>query len=617
MASEHVALSPNAEAPELAGIGPRILAARQIRQYIETAPVFHVLAVGVGVGITAGLIVLYAPEQLSTILLWALAIAAMLLVRLIAWTAYSRARPDDDAVRGWLKWFVAPHACSMAIIGATPLLLVPSASGREGEILLAISALVYVVTMGSTLKFSAYRPVVPIILGPMVLAYVASMLRFPGIAPKVLAFGGVVAGLWGHRMSASLNRTMVQSMKLSIRNETLVAALEAHSALLREQTAIAEDARQVAEHAERAKTRFLAAASHDLRQPMHAISLLVGALHPRSSGPEREIIARLERSVEVMDGLFSAILDLSKLDSGAVKPEIADVPLRAILETIELHLAPEAAAKNLALSVFASRAVVRTDAALLERALRNLVSNAIKYTREGRVLVGCRRRGERLLIAVWDTGVGIDADNLDRVFEEYYQVDKRPRDRSQGLGLGLSIVRRLARLLGSDIEVSSVPGAGSCFGFEVPLASYRRVGTEPRAAEPGRSASLEGKFILVVDDEADARFGTEALLREWGCHSASAGSLEELAATLERELRFPDAVITDYRIGERETGLEAISAVRAYTGENTPALIVTGEEFVDTAAAAFPVVKKPVAIDQLRRHLLAALESGAPETKAA
>src|SRR6185436_16739907 len=143
-------------------------------------------------------------------------------------------------------------------------------------------------------------------------------------------------------------------------------------------------------------------------------------------------------------------------------------------QTIELHFAPEAAAKNLALSVFASRAVVKTDAALLERVLRNLVSNAIKYTGAGRVLVGCRRRGGRLLIAVWDTGVGIAADHLDQVFEEYFQVDGRPRDRSQGLGLGLSIVRRLARLLGSEIEVSSVPGVGSRFGLEVPLASYCR-----------------------------------------------------------------------------------------------------------------------------------------------
>src|SRR4029077_17616562 len=213
------------------------------------------------------------------------------LVRLAAWIAYSKARPDDDAVRGWLKWFVVPHACSMAIIGAAPLLLVPPASGRQAEILLTISLLVYVVAVGSAQKFSAYRPVIPIALGPMVLAYVVSMLWFPGTAPKVLALGGIVAGVWSYRMAVSFNRSIVQSMELSIRNENLAAALEAHGARLREQTAIAEDARRAGgrerpaiageagrgpDRAEGAKPRFPPAGSHDLRQPMHAISLLVG-----------------------------------------------------------------------------------------------------------------------------------------------------------------------------------------------------------------------------------------------------------------------------------------------------------------------------------------------------
>ena len=230
MVNEHVLVPPKAATPELAGVDSRILLARQIRLYIETAPVFHLLAVGIGMGGAAGLIWLYAPEQHSTTLTWAFAIAAILLVRLAAWIAYSRTRPGDDAVRGWLKWFVVPHACSMAAIGAAPLLLVPSASGHEAEILLTITMLVYVVAVGSAQKFSAYRPVVPILLGPMVLVYVASMLWFPGIAPKVLAFGGVVAGLWSYRMAASFNRSIVQSMELSIRNENLVIALEARGA---------------------------------------------------------------------------------------------------------------------------------------------------------------------------------------------------------------------------------------------------------------------------------------------------------------------------------------------------------------------------------------------------
>jgi two-component system, sensor histidine kinase len=607
MASEHVSVSSETDAPEVTGVDRRILLARQIRLYIETAPVFHVLAVGIGVGITAGMLWLYAAEQLSTILLWTFAIASILLVRLVAWSAYSRVRPNDDAVRGWLKWFVAPHASSMAVIGATPLMLVPSASGHEAEILLSISALVYVVTMGSTFKLAAYLPVVPIILGPMVLAYGTSMLRFPGIAPKLLAFGGVVVGVWGYRMATSLNRSIVQSMELSIRNENLVAALEARSARLGEQTAIAEDARRAAERAEQAKTRFLAAASHDLRQPMHAISLMVGMLRPHTPDSQREVIERLERSVEAMDKLFSTILDLSKLDSGAVKPAIANVLLRVILDSIQVHFAPQAASRQLALLVFPSRAIVRTDRDLMERVLRNLVSNAIKYTPKGRVLVGCRRRGKRLLVGVWDTGVGIAAGDLRRIFEEYVQVGRAPRDRSQGLGLGLAIVQRLAKLLDTEVEVASVLGRGSRFGLEVPLEGYLSADEESLADGWTSDSVLSGKLILVVDDEADVRFGTETLLRQWGCHTACAGSFEEVGAILERELRFPDMIITDYWIGGPKTGLDVIAAVRAHTNEETPSIIVTGEDLAKIrleGTGSVRVIKKPLSAEQLRQHLV-------------
>ena len=295
----------------------------------------------------------------------------------------------------------------------------------------------------------------------------------------LIALAVPVAGVFIYRLARRLNQAFVRSMELSIRNERLVAALESRTVELQRQTLAAE-------RAERDKTRFLAAASHDLRQPMHAISLLVGMLHPRASGgPEREVVARLERSIEAMDRLFGTILDLSKLDSGAVKPSIAAVPLRAILDSIEVHFAPQAASKQLALTIFPSRAVVSTDRVLMDRVLRNLVSNAIKYTNAGGVLVGCRRRGERLLVGVWDTGMGIATEDRERIFEEYFQVGSGPRDRSEGLGLGLSIVRRLARLLGSEVEVASTPGRGSRLGLEVPLVRYLDADDERRGEETG------------------------------------------------------------------------------------------------------------------------------------
>jgi CheY-like chemotaxis protein/anti-sigma regulatory factor (Ser/Thr protein kinase) len=311
---------------------------------------------------------------------------------------------------------------------------------------------------------------------------------------------------------------------------------------------------------------------------------------------------RLEYSVEAMDSLFATILDLSKLDSGAVQPRVADVPLRAILDSIELHFAPEAAAKGLALRVFRSRAVVRTDRALLERVVRNLVSNAIKYTPAGTVLVGCRRRGERLALGVWDTGVGIARTDLDRIFDEFFQAGPAAHDRGQGLGL--SIAQRLARLLGSKIEVASTPGRGSSFGLAVPLAAYQSAPSHHHDAAPDPEPLLAGKFILVVDDDPQVRFGTEALLRQWGCHAASAATLEGVQAALERELRFPDAIVTDYRLGEGQTGLEVIAAVRGYTGEQTAAVIVTGEEGIDTATLGHPTIRKPVSAGELRKCLV-------------
>ena len=593
-----------AEDPE-GGIDEKTLAARQIRLYIENAPSFFPLAVTSGATLVAAALWQFLPENHSVLLSWVALIVATCIARLLAWAAYARATPDDHAVRAWLKWFLPLQICTISLIGAGPILLLPTSSGHDVEVVLILSLFMYVAALAGSMKLSGYRPAIALALIPMALLYLAGLAPLPGFLPKVLMLGGLAASLTGYGLAIRINRDFLRTMQLTMRNERLVAALEARGLELREQTLAAE-------RAERAKTRFIAAASHDLRQPMHAIGLLAGMLRSRvAGGREQEVTQRLERSVAAMDNLFNAILDLSKLDSGAVQPAVTPVPLRAILDPIEVHFAPDAASKQLALKVFPTRAIVRTDAALLERVLRNLVSNAIKYTSRGGVLVGCRRRGGRLAIGVWDTGTGIAPEYLERVFEEYFQVGDRPRDRSEGLGLGLSIVRRLARLLDSEAKVVSTLGRGSWFGLEIPFVGYLSAVGQRTGDDDATGASLADKFILIVDDEADVRFGAEALLREWGCRTASAASVEEVRARLEEEIRFPDAVITDYRLGSRETGLEAIAAVHEYTCERTPAVIVTGEELgpeeLDAARAAYPVVKKPLAADELYKRLVAVL----------
>ena len=597
-------LSENSEG----GIDDEALGVRQIRLYIENAPVFFPLIVIVGVSLVAAALWQFLPEEHSVLLLWAASIVATSIARWLAWAAYAGAKPDDKAVHGWLKWFLLPQICTLSLMGAGPIFLLPASSGHDVEVALILSLWVYVAAPLGSMKLSGYRPAIALALTPMLLMYLAGLAPLAGVLPKVLMLGGVAAVFAAYSLAIRINRDFVRTMQLTMRNERLVAALEARGLQLQEQTLAAE-------RAERAKTRFIAAASHDLRQPMHAIGLLAGMLKSRvAGGQEQEVTQRLERSVAVMDNLFNAILDLSKLDSGAVRPAIEPVPLRAILDSIEVHFAPEAASKQLALKVFPSRAIVRTDAALLERVLRNLVSNAVKYTSRGGVLVGCRRRGERLAVGVWDTGIGIAPGDRERVFEEYVRVGGRPRDRSEGLGLGLSIVRRLARLLGSEAKVVSTPGRGSWFGLEVPFAGYLPAAGQRDGADASTATTLADKFILIVDDEADVRFGAEALLREWGCRTASAASVGEVRTRLEEEIRFPDAVITDYRLGARETGLEAIAAVREYTCERTPAVIVTGEELgrdeLDAARAAHPVVKKPLAADELYKRLVAVLAPG-------
>jgi len=602
-------------------VDQRVLVARQIRLYIENSPVFYPLTVIIGYAVAAAVMWPIAPGDHAKLVLWAGFIAATVLARYAGWVAYSRAKPDDDAVRSWLKWFLGPQVCSMMMIGAGPFFFLPASSGHDFEILAVLAAGVYVAALASSLKSSTYRPVIPSVLIPMVLVFAAGVFRLPGIVPALSALGAVGLGLLGYVLASRTNQAFVRSMELTIRNEQLVTALEAHTAqlqqqtlALQQQTLVAEKARQAAEQAERDKTRFIASASHDLRQPMHAISLLVGLLRSRASdGPGKDVTERLERSVEAMDNLFNTILDLSKLDSRAVQPAIAEVSLRSIFDSIEVHFAPQAASKRLALRVFRSRAIVRTDRVLLERVLRNLVSNAIKYTDEGRVLVSCRRRRDRMMIGVWDTGAGIAPHELERIFDEYFQIGGGTRDRSEGLGLGLSIVRRLGRLLGSDVKVASTLGRGSWFGVEVPFVRYLSADERHDDRHSMVETSLQNKFILIVDDEAEVRFGAEALLREWGCHTACASSVADVEARLDDELRFPDAIVTDYRLGAEETGLDAIAAVRKYTREDTPAIIVTGENLgkdeLGAAGAICPIIKKPLSADELRKHLVAALSS--------
>ena len=393
-------------------------------------------------------------------------------------------------------------------------------------------------------------------------------------------------------------------------------ALETHQSELegRIQSATAgllEQKRQ-AEEAAQAKARFLAAASHDLRQPVHAMSLLVSALKEKPLAADtRRLVTHIDSSTSALEALFSALLDLSRLDAGVVEARPRCIALSDAFTRIQGQFAPLAEGKGLRLRLAASRLHAQADPMLLERVLSNLVSNAIRYTDSGGVLVGVRHTAQpdRLRIEVWDTGRGIPAELQDKIFEEYFQVDNPERDRGKGLGLGLAIVSRLARLLGAPrVDVRSLPGRGSCFSLELPCC-------HPEATAPvideAPAGSLRQALIAVIDDDTTILMAMAELLSAWGLEYAAAANAEALIADLRSAGLQPDVILSDYRLRGGHTGIEAIAAVRAAFGSAIPAALLTGdtgpEAMQAISASGLPLLHKPLKPAKLRAlisHLL-------------
>ena len=378
-----------------------------------------------------------------------------------------------------------------------------------------------------------------------------------------------------------------------------------------------DDRTRQLELANRAKSRFLAAASHDLRQPMHALGLFVGQLSDMIQYPEaRKIVDQVHASVEAMEQLLNALLDISKLDAGVLTPQIEDFPLATLLQRMENNFAAEARAKGLRLRVRPCHLAVRSDPLLLERIIMNLVSNAVRYTERGGVMVGCRRRGKRVRIDVWDSGIGIAEDKQGEIFQEFIQLGNPERDRSRGLGLGLAIVERLARLLNHRIDLVSTPGRGSRFSIELPLGETQQTSPERRASAP-LSNSMRGLFVVVVDDETLVRAGMQGVLHGWGCHVVNAGSGDEVLALLAEHERTPDVLISDYRLRENETGIEVINRLRTHYASAIPAALISGdtapERLREAKDSGYVLLHKPVSPAKLRAMLIyLTSESGKP-----
>lgn len=363
--------------------------------------------------------------------------------------------------------------------------------------------------------------------------------------------------------------------------------------------------KEEAERANLAKSRFLAAATHDLRQPMHALTLFVAALKERIHYPEvSRIVQQIESSVTAMQGMFNALLDISRLDAGVLQAHPKDFFLQALFERLHADFIPLAQEKGLRLSIVPTKAIVRTDPVLLERILMNLISNGIRYSSSGGVVVGCRRSKGGVRIEVWDTGAGIPVPRQKDIFQEFVQLNNPERDRNKGLGLGLAIVDRMAKLLGSQIELKSKEGRGSVFSIKVARGNAKRVVEEIAPAIPVRRERLNGALVVFVDDEASILEGMEVLLRDWGCQPIIAASAVGALAALAEAGRAPDIIISDYRLRDRETGIDVITQIREQYGAGIPSVLVSGDTAPELLRAAkdrgLQILHKPVRPAKLR-----------------
>lgn len=517
----------------------------------------------------------------------------------LRWRFY-RVNPGPEDIHRWARIFLVGTALSGVLWGSTAFFMfVPDSPPHQSILVIAL----YAIANAGMPLLARYRP---LLYSYVLLALLPIALRLAtqGTAVHLVVAAITVLLVYGLLMfGTELNATLREALLQRYKNSYLVEQLLAQ----KEQVEIA---RQRADQANLSKTRFLASASHDLRQPLHALGLFSAALHEKLTDPStREIVGNISMSVEALENQFNALLDISKLDAGAVQAKFYDFRLNDLFDRIRVDFTSPAEERGLHLHIRPCRHAVHSDPILVERMLRNFVSNAVRYTQKGGVLVGCRSRGGRVSIEVWDTGIGIAAEEMDRIWEEFYQVGNQERDRQKGLGLGLATVHRLSALLETRVEVGSRPGRGSVFRFQLPAATMAEPPALTTPAVPLHSSEdLKGRFVLAIDDEIGVRESMKVLFTQWGCDILVAESVDEALDRLPDYDRYPDVIIADYRLRQGATGVEAIERVRYELGIDLPAVLVTGtaapDSLADIKGSGLKILYKPVSATQLREFML-------------
>ena len=521
------------------------------------------------------------------VLIWAAMVHLTQAVRILNGWLYQRDERAWQRMPVWRRRFMVGLLVSGLVWGSAPLFVLPTPD-------LATVCLMMLVMLGMGSGgigvIVAYRPAIwawllPLLLPlPFFLLWFDAPLKSP-LAVFSLAYLGVnLAFAFGQ------NALLVKALKAQFDNAELVTQLRHQMTL--------------AAQADKEKSRFVASASHDLRQPMHALGLFASALEKRLAGTsEAPLVSNLNRCIESLDRSFNAMLDISKLDAGVVEPQLQSFPIRDVFRRLHMHFAGQAEGAGLHLRFKPGGKHVTSDPQLLERILSNLIQNAIKYTRDGGIVVVARNSGPNVNIEVWDTGIGIPESQHREVFREFHQLGNPERDRRKGLGLGLSIVDGLARAMGVEVGLDSREGRGSVFRLTLPISQAAVIASE-RASEEG--GDLTGMNVLLVEDDESVLAAMSDLLMSWGCACETASSVDEALARLDAFT--PHLLLVDYRLRDHRSGIEAVSLIRQQLGPDLPAFLVTGDtgpqRLREAHASGLVLLHKPVPAERLHAALL-------------
>ena len=521
---------------------------------------------GTIVGAVALLAAYWRVHEHTLLLGWFAAMAGESLVRLLMTRAFHQARIDADNVQTWSTRWVLQALAGGALWGAAGWLFFLPADPLKQLVLVTV---ILGVAFGSLTLYAAYRPALFAFLPVALLPLIARMLAEQD--PAYLTAAVVMVAMLAYTMffGRSFGATMFEAAKHDFDNEVLVGQL------LHEKR-VADEARRAAEEATRSKTKFFAAASHDLRQPLQAIGIYCSLLKKRATGPLEPLAKSLASAVDSLSKLVEELLEISRLDAGAIQPRLQQVLLDEMLGQIAQEFTPLAHGKGLELRVRKPRLAVESDPVLLARVLRNLLGNAIRYTADGGVLLAARPRGGLISIEVWDTGPGIRQDELSRVFDEFYRGESAKGETVGGFGLGLSIVRRICNVLGHPLIVTTRPGSGTVFRVETPLSALPHRGPRaPATLNDSNICPLTGHSLVLIEDNDEIRTSLGHLLRSWGAEViAEAGYSAQLQAQLGQQQRV-DLIVADQNLRDDISGVEVALKIRQAVGGPVPLVMLT------------------------------------------